>query len=304
MIEPKTITTRRFIIFMAIAFGVALIPMCLAGIMLSKGNTILFMFLFRIVAVMIPLIAVIVSGAGFKKLGFKPKKFKIIPLALMGPQILCWIGMAIYFAIFPDMFRISYDGIVSQLPEELSKTFDPSVLRPEFLFVEMMVLSLTAVPISQLLPSLGEEAGWRGVMYPFLKERLGVTPGRIVGGILWGIWHAPLTVEGHNFGKDYPGYPYVGILLMILSCTAIGAFLMWLTRRTDSVYPAAIAHAVNNSGGGMLGMILLLNGIGDIETYRLGFAESIVLNIPLFITGIIALFLMLRKNKVPSADSE
>lgn len=293
MIEPKTITTRRFIIFMAIAFGVALIPMCLAGIMLSKGNTILFMFLFRIVAVMIPLIAVIVSGAGFKKLGFKPKKFKIIPLALMGPQILCWIGMAIYFAIFPDMFRISYDGIVSQLPEELSKTFDPSVLRPEFLFVEMMVLSLTAVPISQLLPSLGEEAGWRGVMYPFLKERLGVTPGRIVGGILWGAWHWPLIFIGNYFyGNEYTGYPFLGPVMICVALTVFGIFIDHLYEKSGSILIASLAHGAMNAAA--MPLILLPTGNDQILGPS---AFSLIPVIPVLIVGVIITVFSRRQSK-------
>ncbi len=248
MIEPKTITTKKFIIFMAIAFGVAMIPMCLAGIMLNKGNTLLFMFLFRIVAVMIPLIAVIISGAGFKKLGFKPKKFRFVPLALMGPQILVWIGMAIYFAFNPDLFNISYDGLISQLPAQIKAGFDPSLLSPEFLFVEMLVLALTALPISQLLPSLGEEAGWRGVMYPFLKDHLGTTLGRIVGGFLWGVWHWPLIFIGSYFyGNEYPGYPVLGPLLICVALMAYGIFIDYLYEKSGSILVASLAHGAMNA---------------------------------------------------------
>lgn len=248
MIEPKTITTKKFIIFMAIAFGVAMIPMCLAGIMLNKGNTILFLFLFRIVAVMIPLIAVIISGAGFKKLGFKPKKFRFVPLALMGPQILVWIGMAIYFAFNPDLFNISYDGLISQLPAQIKAGFDPSLLSPEFLFVEMLVLALTALPISQLLPSLGEEAGWRGVMYPFLKDHLGTTLGRIVGGFLWGVWHWPLIFIGSYFyGNEYPGYPVLGPLMICVALMAYGIFIDYLYEKSGSILVASLAHGAMNA---------------------------------------------------------
>lgn len=284
MIEPKTITTKKFIIFMAIAFGVAMIPMCLAGIMLNKGNTLLFMFLFRIVAVMIPLIAVIISGAGFKKLGFKPKKFRFVPLALMGPQILVWIGMAIYFAINPDLFNISYDGLISQLPAQIKAGFDPSVLSPKFLFVEMMVLALTALPISQILPSLGEEAGWRGVMYPFLKDHLGTTLGRIVGGFLWGVWHWPLIFLGSYFyGNEYPGYPFIGPLMICVALTVYGIFIDYLYEKSGSILVASLAHGAMNAAAMPLVLITAANSNQILGPS----AFSLIPVIPVMIIGII-----------------
>lgn len=294
MIEPKSITTRKFMIFMAIAFGVAMIPMCLAGIMFNKGNTILFMFLFRIVAVMIPLIAVIISGAGFKKLGFKPKKFKFVPLALVGPQILCWIGMAVYFAINPDMFKISFEGILSQLPAEISQTFDPSVLSPEFLFVEMIVLSLTALPVSQLIPSLGEEAGWRGVMYPFLKEHLGVTLGRIVGGILWGVWHWPLILIGSYFyGNEYPGYPFLGPLMICVALTVFGFFIDYLYEKSGSILVASLAHGAMNAAAMPL---VLIPAVGSNQILGPS-AFSLIPVIPVLIIGIIITAFSRKQSK-------
>ncbi|MBO7424647.1 MAG: CPBP family intramembrane metalloprotease [Clostridiales bacterium] len=284
MIEPKTLTTIKFITFMAIAFGVAMIPMILAGVMLNKGNTILFMFLFRIVAVMIPLIAVIISGAGFKKLGFKPKKFRFVPLALVGPQILVWIGMAIYFAFDPDLFKISYDGIISQLPSEIKAGFDPSVLSPEILFVEMIVLSLTALPISQLLPSLGEEAGWRGVLYPFLKDLLGTTLGRIVGGILWGIWHWPLIYIGSYFyGNEYPGFPVLGPIMICVALMAYGIFIDYLYEKSGSILVASLAHGAMNAASMPLVLIPAVS-----SNQLLGpSAFSLIPIIPVIVIGVV-----------------
>ena len=74
----------------------------------------------------------------------------------------------------------------------------------------------------------------------------------IIGGIIWGLWHAPLTCTGHNFGTDYPGFPYVGIARMCLFCTLIGIMLTFITVKSGSVWPAAIMHAVLNSGPSIL----------------------------------------------------
>lgn len=97
------------------------------------------------------------------------------------------------------------------------------------------------------MPFFGEEFGWRAYMTPKLEELMSMPAALVVGGILWGLWHAPLTVQGHNFGVDYNGFPYLGILVMCIFCTATGALFTFLTKRTKSVIPAAIAHGINNN---------------------------------------------------------
>lgn len=65
-------------------------------------------------------------------------------------------------------------------------------------------------------------------------------------GIIWGLWHAPLTIIGHNYGLDYPGFPYMGILAMCLFCTVIGILFSYVTIKTGSCLPAALAHGALN----------------------------------------------------------
>lgn len=102
---------------------------------------------------------------------------------------------------------------------------------------------------------LGEELGWRGYLFPKLKTVMPKPAAYIVGGIIWGVWHTPAIIDGLNFGKDYAGYPYVGILLMCLFCIGTGIILTWLTEKTNSVYPAAFAHAVNNNAAPLIMII-------------------------------------------------
>ena len=74
-----------------------------------------------------------------------------------------------------------------------------------------------------------------------------------INGIIWGLWHAPLTVMGHNYGVGYQGYPVTGILAMCVFCTVIGIILSYVTIKTGSCIPAVIGHAVLNglSGAGI-----------------------------------------------------
>lgn len=142
--------------------------------------------------------------------------------------------------------------------------------------------------------TFGEEFGWRGYMNQKMEPLLGTTGTIIVGGILWGLWHAPLTVEGHNFGTDYPGYPYVGMLCMCVNCTFMGIILMWLTKRTNSIYPAAIFHAMNNFGGTFT-ISLFVSGVP--EGYEPTVPQQLMLDIPLYIAALIIFTLMLQSGR-------
>ena len=115
--------------------------------------------------------------------------------------------------------------------------------------------------------TFGEEYGWRGYLYPKLESAWSRPLAIIAGGIIWGLWHAPLTVKGHNFGTDYPGFPYVGILLMCGSCVILGIFFHWLTQKTGSIYPASIAHSATNNGASLIMMIFIVISMAFIEKY-------------------------------------
>jgi hypothetical protein len=52
---------------------------------------------------------------------------------------------------------------------------------------------------------------------------------------------------GYNYGSSYPGAPWTGLLAMVWSMSAVGVFLVWLTLRAGSVWPAVIGHAALNS---------------------------------------------------------
>ena len=61
------------------------------------------------------------------------------------------------------------------------------------------------------------------------------------------MWHAPLTIIGHNYGVGYPGWPFAGIAAMCVFCTALGIFLTYVTVRTGSCLAAAVGHGAINA---------------------------------------------------------
>lgn len=173
---------------------------------------------------------------------------------------------------------------------------DWSGLGKGFSFTEASAGILTILATAPLMAfnTFGEEFGWRGYMNQKMEPLLGTAGTVIVGGILWGLWHLPLTVEGHNFGTDYPGYPYIGIICMCIFCMFTGIFLMWLTKKTNSIYPAAIFHAMNNFGGTITSN-LFMSGVP--EDFSPTISQRLMLDIPFYIAALIIFTVMLRSNR-------
>jgi membrane protease YdiL (CAAX protease family) len=87
----------------------------------------------------------------------------------------------------------------------------------------------------------GEEYGWRGYLQSELFK-LGRVRGVLLLGVIWGAYHWPVILMGWN----YPGYPLLGMVLMVLSCTAEGIVLGYAVLKSGSVLLAAFLHAIGN----------------------------------------------------------
>jgi membrane protease YdiL (CAAX protease family) len=105
------------------------------------------------------------------------------------------------------------------------------------------------------LEAVGEELGWRGFLQGQLIERLGLLKGIALVGLIWALWHLPLLLAGYN----YPDHPLLGALVLFpIELIAASFFLGWLTLRSGSFWPAAVAHgAVNSIEQGVLGNLCL-----------------------------------------------
>ena len=246
---------------MAAAFLAAYIPLTIAGLAYKGGNTILCLLLFRYIAVFIPLIAVLIARLPFKALGWKPKfSFKYLLGALIGPQILSWIGAGIFFIFNKDAFGVSLDAYLAMMPAEAGSVFAGAGADPVPVLITVIVMSLTFLPISQILPSLGEEAGWRGVMYPFLKAKLGTVAGKLTGGVLWGVWHWPLVILGNYFYEgEYFGKPILGPVMICITLCAFGILIDHFYEKTGCIWIPSLMHASMNASAVPL-MFMLKSG--------------------------------------------
>lgn len=111
--------------------------------------------------------------------------------------------------------------------------------------------ALCAAPFINVFFALGEELGWRGYLLRKLLP-LGQWPALLLSGTIWGLWHAPVIIMGHN----YPGHPVVGPFLMIGFCLLMGIILGWLQLASGSVWVPALAHGTLNGVAGLPLMVL------------------------------------------------
>jgi membrane protease YdiL (CAAX protease family) len=110
----------------------------------------------------------------------------------------------------------------------------------------LFLLVVVAAPALNFLPALGEELGWRGYLLPKMLF-LGELQASLASGAIWGLWHAPVIVQGYNF----PRHPVAGIAIMVVGCALLGGVMGWLRLRSDSVFPPALAHGTLNAVAGV-----------------------------------------------------
>ena len=107
-------------------------------------------------------------------------------------------------------------------------------------FALNFLLTLTVGAAAMLAFSFAEEFGWRGFLQNPLIENFGLGSGLMFGGLLWGLWYAPMILKGYKF----PGYPRVGAFVywpIFTICLAI--ITGWLYWQTGSIWLAAVFNA-------------------------------------------------------------
>ena len=142
---------------------------------------------------------------------------------------------------------------------------------PAWLMVISTLFSglLAGITINALF-AFGEEYGWRNYLVNALREKKFWSAALFIG-VVWGIWHFPLILMGHN----YPNEPYCGVLLMVVFCVLAGVIELYFVLKTKSMIVAAVIHGTINALAGMT--IYFTLGGNDFLNGMTGFAGFITM---------------------------
>lgn len=177
--------------------------------------------------------------------------FRYYLAAWFVPPIL--VALTIVLSVLIGTAR--FDPQFSTLQAMVEQTAQAGVqLSVTTLILIQIAQGLILGPVINVFVTMGEELGWRGFLLPKMLP-MGQWKALIWGGVIWGFWHAPAILQGHN----YPQHPVLGVFLMVIFCILLSIIIGWMYLRTRSPWVAAIAHSSINAWAS-LPVVFLLPG--------------------------------------------
>jgi uncharacterized protein len=144
---------------------------------------------------------------------------------------LIWYAVALFS--FLTIWLIAYSFLYSGAPIA-NLIANPSLL---------LTIFLPSVLFGLLIPSIGEEPGWRGFALPHLQKLYGPVIGTLILGTLHGFWHLPA------FFTPFLGPITLNGFIAFVLTAAAGTFIYtWVFNHTrTSVWIAMVVHASSNA---------------------------------------------------------
>jgi len=268
--ETKKQDLTRVLVYILITFGLTWAYCLLIVYPVANGEALtgipaLVLQLVVAAAMFFPAVGVLltrlVTREGFRDCWLRPHlkgNIKHYLLAWFGPAVLTFAGMGIYFLLVPGSFDPDC-GYMKQAMAAAGTPYEAQAVPMNTLMAIQIVQAVLLAPILNFVTCFGEEWGWRGYLMPKVSKHFSTVPTLLITGIIWGLWHAPLTIIGHNYGLGYWGFPFTGIAMMCVFCIVLGIFLSFVTLKTGSCIPAIIGHGAVN-GIAAIGMYFTHDG--------------------------------------------
>lgn len=254
--------TRSVPGFLALAFGFSWTVAAFAagsGLMSTLGGPVLIGFPYMLG----PAVAAIVCTRGIPwaerraLLGFRLKLDRWLLAAWLLPILtmsLATLGAALMpgtHLVFPA------DAVITKVtqsagPEEAAKLAAVSrgLLSAGLVGQALFLGALLNTPLM-----LSEELGWRGYLWS-RWQALGFWRQALAIGAVWGVWHAPMILLGHN----YPNDRVLGVGLMTLFCVLQAPLLHFVRERGGTIWHACLFHGTINAGASLADLCIVSDG--------------------------------------------
>lgn len=201
-------------------------------------------------AMLLPLFAVIITQLVFKEpvlkglgVSFKINRWWIAGWLLMPVVALAVLGMTL---LMPGS---------KWTPDSEAIQMTLKAMPEGFGIWELIIITIFSGMFAGLTINaafaFGEEIGWRGFL-PKLFEGKPFMTLALWTGVIWGFWHAPLILVGHN----YPQHPVAGVFMMIVTCILLTPMLLYFRYKSGSVIVPAIMHGTFNAVVGISALVV------------------------------------------------
>ncbi len=253
------------------------LALALVTVVAATGGSTTVAMLTPVVAALLMLLLVTRDGwrgSGWASLGLHRLGLRLWPVAILVPLTVIAVGGALAAAF----------GVAEWHPVGQAADFSPA-LWPVILLVNILYAAVTG--------SLTEEIGWRGYLLPRLTA-LGERRALLLSGLMHGVWHLPVVLLTSLYLPA--GNRAVIIPMFLISVAAGGVLMGWLRLRTDSVWPAVLAHSAHNVAIAWLAGLLA----GNETTMEYLAGEAGV--VPVTVYALIAAVLLVRARPAASLD--
>ncbi len=204
---------------------------------------------------------------------FKPNKYFFLAWILPFIVSIAAIGVSLLFpgiSFSPGMEGMiaKYSSILS--PSDLAKMKEQIASSPIHPFWLAIIQGFVAAVTVNAVAAFGEELGWRSYLFNELKKH-GFWYTSLFTGVVWGLWHAPIILQGYN----YPDAPVLGVFLMILFTALYAPIFTYIRLKSRSVIAASILHGGINASAGLA--LLVTKGGNTLVLGALGLSGITVL---------------------------
>lgn len=231
-----------------------------------------------------PAIAAVITRAFFYKHRFRDANLKLGRikdyLKYWGvAMLISTFSIIVFWGLGSISFDFSGNVFLDQLAGQMALTGQdindlPAGFTPQIMLILFFIGGLTVFNIVPgIIAGFGEEFGWRGLMFPLLY-RIRPWVGFIAGGLIWFLWHIPLTLV-FTAGPDFTiTQNIINTAVLAISSVATFVFLAYVYIKTQNIFVASVAHITLNNSARSFSYFIILK---DQLTANVGLAITMVL---------------------------
>lgn len=272
-------TMRKATLFVALTYFFSFL--LVYGYLALGGNWATGLSFIPILYMFIPMImAIVVQKVIYKEpikgpLGISFKFNRWFLVAWLLPPVIAFLTLGISLLMPGVEYSPGMEGFIQRFqatltPEQLEQLRTQTSNLPVHPIWLALIEGLVAGITVNAVAGFGEELGWRGFL---LKQTGGVGFWRssVIIGVIWGVWHAPIILQGYN----YPEHPVLGVAMMTVFTLLLSPIFSYVRIKARSVIAAAIIHGALNGTFGI--PIMVIQGGNDLTVGGTGLAGFIAL---------------------------